>query len=229
MIDENKMPLRAAIIPTLCTFIIDFGFYSPTMKYCAGFHHYCMATAFDRWVPVIAWFAPIYLSFFIFWFVSFLLAAKAGKDQFYRLFEAYLLAEIVLLLCFIFLPTTNAGMRPEINSDAIQWKMLSFVYGSDQPTNLFPSGHVLISWFAFVGVRGRKEIAKGYRIFACVWAILIIIATQVLKQHVIADAIASLFIVEFFWWLCGNKWHGFGVKINHFFTAVNRLLHIEAR
>ena len=49
------------------------------------------------------------------------------------------------------------------------------------------------------GVAGSKKIPRWYQIFSLVFAILIIISTQVLKQHYLVDAVAAIVLVEVFW------------------------------
>ena len=49
------------------------------------------------------------------------------------------------------------------------------------------------------GVAGSEKVPKWYQKFSLVFAVLIIISTQVLKQHYIVDAIAALVLVEVFW------------------------------
>ena len=66
----------------------------------------------------------------------------------------------------------------------------------DQPTNLFPSIHCLVSWFCYTGIRGRKEVPAWYRAFSCIFALLVVLSTQFTKQHYIADAIAGVLLAE---------------------------------
>ena len=49
------------------------------------------------------------------------------------------------------------------------------------------------------GVRNSDRIPKWYQIFSLIFAVLIIISTQVLKQHYLVDAIAGVALVELAW------------------------------
>ena len=51
----------------------------------------------------------------------------------------------------------------------------------------------------WIGVVGSSAIPKWYQKFSMVFAVLVIISTQVLKQHYIVDAVLALVLVEFFW------------------------------
>ena len=66
----------------------------------------------------------------------------------------------------------------------------------DSATNLFPSIHCLVSWFCFIGIRGQKSIPRAYRIFSCVFAVLVFVSTQVTKQHYIIDVIGGIAVAE---------------------------------
>ena len=93
--------------------------------------------------------------------------------------------------------------------------------GGDLPGNLFPSIHCYVSWLSFRGVKEVKSLPRWFSPASCVMAILIIISTQVLKQHYIVDAIAAVLLVEIFWrfYRTGNRHMGvyrFFEKINSF-------------
>lgn len=106
----------------------------------------------------------------------------------------------ICFICFILIPTTN--IRPEIPGNTLSEKILALVYsldGGNSPSNLFPSIHCYVSWMCWKGVEGSEKVPKWYQRFSLVFAILIIISTQVLKQHYIVDAAAALLLVEFFW------------------------------
>ena len=56
-----------------------------------------------------------------------------------------------------------------------------------------------MSWLCCRGLKGAKEIPEWYQRFSLLFAILIIISTQVLKQHYLVDAVAGVALVEIFW------------------------------
>ena len=156
--------------------------------------------AFDREVPLLPVFVWFYILAFPFWAVGYLLAARRGKDMFYRFVATDLTIHFICFICFILIPTTN--IRPEIAGNTLSEKILALVYsldGGSSPSNLFPSIHCYVSWMCWKGVEGSEKVPKWYQRFSLVFAILIIISTQVLKQHYIVDAAAALLLVEFFW------------------------------
>ena len=183
-----------AVLPTLLSIASNFIFYSVPMALCGSLPHIDMTTAFDRAVPVVPAFTPIYLSFFIVWLVNFLLVGYQGKEAFYRFLTADFMGRLVCTAFFIFLPTMN--VRPVVeNSDVFCRLLNNVVYGNDAATNLFPSVHCYVSWLCFLGVGAKASpLPKWYKAAVCVYVCLILIATQVLKQHVIADLVAAVLL-----------------------------------
>lgn len=100
-------------------------------------------------------------------------------------------------MIYISFPTTN--IRSEITTSGIFSDMLRFLYNIDAANNLFPSIHVLVSWYCFIGIRNNDSIPAWYRYFSLFMAIMISISTLTTKQHVIADVIAGVFLAELTW------------------------------
>jgi membrane-associated phospholipid phosphatase len=70
-----------------------------------------------------------------------------------------------------------------------------------------------------VGVRRDPSMKKFDKFILTLLAIMIIIATQTLKQHYIIDVIAGLIITEgFFWIILKSKLH---IKVGKIFTKLN--------
>lgn len=190
---------RYAIIPLLCAVVLNCGIYSSTQFLCANRYHYDFTLAFDRAVPVIPQFVIIYLVCYAFWALNYILISRVGKEHFFKFITADYISRLVCAVFFILLPTTN--VRPEIVSDSLSTMLLNFVYTVDMPYNLFPSIHCLVSWFCCIGLRGVKSVPKAYRVFSCIFAILICISTQVTKQHYIVDLIGGIFLAELLYFL----------------------------
>ena len=152
--------------------------------------------------------------------MNYILAAQRGKDGFYRFVATDLTVHITCFIIFLVLPTTN--VRPEIAGTTWSQQMLKFVYlmdGGNSPSNLFPSIHCYVSWLSWRGVSKSENIPKWYQHFSLTFAILIIISTQVLKQHYLVDAIAGVALVELAWrfYSKGNRHEIF----RHFFEKIS--------
>ena len=76
---------------------------------------------------------------------------------------------------FVLFPTTNT--RPEIVADGFWNQAMIWLYSIDAADNLFPSIHCLVSWFCFLGIRGRQEIPKWYQYLSCVIAVCVFLST----------------------------------------------------
>ena len=188
---KRYIPLWS-IAPLVTIMAVNCLIYWGSSALTAGRYHYDFTMAFDREVPLLPVFVWFYILAFPFWAVGYLLATRRGKDMFYRF--------VATDLTIHFIPTTN--IRPEIAGNTISEKLLALVYSLDggrSPSNLFPSIHCYVSWMCWKGVEGSEKVPKWYQRFSLVFAILIIISTQVLKQHYIVDAAAALLLVEFFW------------------------------
>lgn len=188
------------ILPLLYILAVNCLVYWGSGVLTADRYHFDFTFAFDRSVPLIPEFVWIYILAFPFWAVNYILAARRGKKSFYRFVATDLLVHITCFIVFMAVPTTN--IRPVIAGDTLSERALSLVYtmdGGNMPSNLLPSIHCYVSWLCWRGLKGAREIPAWYQRFSLVFAVLIIISTQVLKQHYIVDAIAAVILVEAAW------------------------------
>ncbi|MEE0421448.1 MAG: phosphatase PAP2 family protein [Lachnospiraceae bacterium] len=188
-----------SIIPLITMFAFNSIIYWTTMYLCGNLYHYDFTLEFDRAVPFVPQWVYIYLVCYLFWIVNYIMSARFGKERFYRFAAADLSSRVVCLIFFVLLPTTN--IRPEVVGSGAAQDLVRWLYTADQPVNLFPSIHCLVSWFCFIAIRGRREIPRWYRIFSCIFALAVIASTQFTKQHYIVDAIGGVFLAEIAWWL----------------------------
>jgi membrane-associated phospholipid phosphatase len=90
--------------------------------------------------------------------------------------------------------------------------LMRFLYWVDSPDNLFPSIHCLTSWMCYIGIRGRRNIPLGYRIFSCLMAIAVFISTLTTKQHVLVDVVGGVLLAEGCYMITGRTrlsvWYG---------------------
>lgn len=222
---EKYIP-RWSILPLLTIVAVNSLVYWGGGMLAADWYHYDFTFAFDRAVPLIPAFVWIYILAFPFWAAGYILVARRGKDVFYRFVATDLTIHLICFLVFLLIPTTN--VRPELMGNTISEKMLQFIYtmdGGSAPSNLFPSIHCYVSWLCYRGVKGAKEIPGWYQGFSLIFAILIIVSTQVLKQHYIVDAIAGVALVELAW--CFFKKGGHHRRLMGFFEKWNEKMWIR--
>ena len=145
-----------AILPLLSCFGLNMLIYSGTMVMCADWYHYDLTTSLDQAIPLVPGWMYIYFGCFLFWTVNYIMVARINRndpDTFYRFVAADMISRLVCGIIFMVFPTTN--VRPEVTGTGFSVFLLQFLYGLDQPTNLFPSIHCLVSWFCYTGIRGR--------------------------------------------------------------------------
>ncbi|MDO4308469.1 MAG: phosphatase PAP2 family protein [Eubacteriales bacterium] len=189
-----------AVVPLLFILAVNCLVYWGSGILTADIHHYDFTMNFDRAVPLIPEFIWIYILAYVFWAANYILSAQRGKDIFYRFVATDLTVHLVCFILFLVLPTTN--VRPEITGNSLSEQMLRLIYmmdGGSSPSNLFPSIHCYVSWLCWRGLKGADEIPKWYQNASLVFAVLIIVSTQVLKQHYIVDAIGGVVLVEAAW------------------------------
>lgn len=209
------------ILPLLSIVAINCFIYWGSSILTASRYHFDFTFGFDRAVPLIPEFVWIYILAFPFWVINYILAAKRGKKIFYRFVATDIMVHISCFLIFMLIPTTN--IRPEITGNTIAEQVLLFVYkidGGGAPSNLLPSIHCYVSWLCYRGLKNAKEIPVWYQRFSFIFALLVMISTQVLKQHYIIDAIAGILLVEVAWRFFKKESHY--KKIMDFFEYWNR-------
>jgi membrane-associated phospholipid phosphatase len=215
-----------AILPLAACFALNILVYSGTMILCADWKHYDLTTTFDTLVPFQTEWVYIYLVCYLFWVINYVMVARIhrnDKTAFYRFVAADMISRLVCAVFFIALPTTNT--RPVISAAGMADRIMALVYSIDQPTNLFPSIHCLVSWLCFVGIRNNKKVPLWYRIFSCIFALLVVASTQFTKQHYIVDAAAGIILAEVSYLLCQKT--RIYVPVEYLSERLNRKLNID--
>lgn len=191
---EPWIPLYSILPLAVCSILNSLVYYGTMFfsRYGTIFHNF--TTSFDEFIPVLPISIFIYGSCYVFWALNYILIAHIGKRALFELCSADIIAKIVCLAFFIFLPTTN--IRPELLNESLSSDLLRFVYTMDKPVNLLPSIHCLTSWFCFIGMRGKSVIPRWYRIFSLIFAVSICLSTLLTKQHVIIDVVIGVGLAE---------------------------------
>lgn len=191
---RNPLIPTYAVFPLISCLLVNSLVYFGISRLADSWKHYDLTLPFDRAVPLVPEFVSIYVGCYLFWAANYILIARQGKENCIRFATADMLSRVICCVFFLLLPTTN--IRPMLTGNDIWTKLLQYVYATDAPTNLFPSIHCLVSWFCYIGIRGKKTVPVGYRIFSCVFAVLVFVSTQVTKQHYIVDVFGAVIIAE---------------------------------
>ena len=160
-----------------------------------GWYHHNIETGVDRSIPFVPEFLVIYFGCYVFWAVNYILIARQDRRSVYQFFTGDFISRCVCLVSFLAFPTTNT--RPLITGSGLWNQAALWLYSIDAADNLFPSIHCLVSWFCYLGIRGRKEIPRWYQSVSMVIAILVFASTLLTKQHVIVDVAGGVLLAEF--------------------------------
>ncbi len=78
--------------------------------------------------------------------------------------------------------------------------------GSETAYNLLPSFHCINSTLCYLGVTGRRELPKWFRVYSLVTTLLIFVSTVYVKQHYVLDIVAGVALAAVAYSLC-KKYH----------------------
>ena len=190
------------VFPVIFSFVFNCLVYSGSRMIAGGWYHHNIETGVDRSIPFVPEFLVIYFGCYVFWAVNYILIARQDRRSVYQFFTGDFISRCVCLVSFLAFPTTNT--RPLITGSGLWNQAALWLYSIDAADNLFPSIHCLVSWFCYLGIRGRKEIPRWYQSVSMVIAILVFASTLLTKQHVIVDVAGGILLAEF-WVFIGRK------------------------
>nr|WP_300837969.1 phosphatase PAP2 family protein [uncultured Acetatifactor sp.] len=156
--------------------------------------HHNIEGELDKLIPLVPWTVAIYLGCYLFWIVNYILIARQGKREVCQFFAADFLSRAVCLAFYLLYPTTN--IRPVVEPEGLWNQVVIGLYATDAADNLFPSIHCLVSWFCYIGLRGKNSVPKWYRVLSCLLALAVCISTLTTRQHVIADVAGGIALAE---------------------------------
>ena len=153
-----------------------------------------MATALDAAIPVRAEWVVIYFLTFVFWLASAVLLLSESAAYARRMEQGYLIAMLISGIAFLTWPTTMA--RPVPPDTGLFNILLGLLYQMDDPVNLCPSLHVLITYFCLRAAMGSRTIPKWYLPFSAVFLVLVCLSVLFVKQHVLVDIPSAILVGE---------------------------------
>lgn len=181
-------------IPLIIAVAWNMTVYFGSRVFTSEWTHHDIEGELDGMIPFVPWTAAIYLGCYLFWIVNYILIARQEKRHVCQFFAADFLSRAVCLAFYLFYPTTNT--RPAVAPEGFWNQVMIGLYATDAADNLFPSIHCLVSWFCYIGLRGKEGIPKWYRGLSCLMALLVCLSTLTTKQHVIPDVIGGILLAE---------------------------------
>lgn len=179
----NKHLLWTLAIPLLHIFYIRLN--QP------GEQVHSLVSVIDKTIP----FLPVFVIPYTFWypFIAIALIGMLHKDAwtYFRTLLSLCLGLVVCYVTYHFFQTTVP--RPVVTGTGIIPSLLRWVYTNDQPFNCFPSIHVLSSYLI---IKGAGAFGTKTRITLRLIASTIIVSTLFVKQHVLLDVGAAIFLGE---------------------------------
>ncbi len=153
-----------------------------------------LVTDLDRMTPFISWFAVPYVLWIPFLYICLIYFCFRDRILYYRTIAAYVIGILICYVFYFFFQTTVP--RPLVlEQDAFTW-LVKYVYGSDMPNNAFPSIHCFSSFLMLSAVLRSSVRTRLNSWLIGSGAILIIVSTLFIKQHVVLDALAAIAVAE---------------------------------
>lgn len=158
-----------------------------------------LMTDLDKQIPFIPVFIIPYLLWYPFIIVMLIAFFVSNKQVYYLTLLTQCLWLISCYLVYALFQTTVP--RPSIPEYGILYKLVAFVYNTDQPFNCFPSIHVLTSYLVIKGASLCRKLPKLCRaaVYTCSWSI--ICSTLFVKQHVLLDIAGAIVLIEILWYV----------------------------
>ena len=168
--------------------------------------------AWDAWIPFWTPAVTIYVLSYFQWVLIIGVVMRQRKELCERIFNSVTIALWISFLIFILFPTYM--IRPEITGNGICDWILRFVYWIDPPTRVFPSFHVIASWFCtralflccdsqekygFASGGPLGNFGRCTRPWAwvnLVFSIAVFASILLVKQHVMLDIPSALIVTE---------------------------------
>lgn len=142
----------------------------------------------DSSIPLVPVFAVPYLfATFMFLAAPLLLYFISGWEKTKPYLIVQTIATTISYIIYLIYPTST--VRPAVTGTDLFSQMVAFVYASDKPAGLFPSGHVFMS--VVIAYFFWKYYPKT-RVWVAIILPLIVLSTVFMKQHHVLDIVGGI-------------------------------------
>ena len=148
----------------------------------------------DAAIPCIPEWVCVYCLAFLSWVFTGFIILIQGKEPAVRLARAYVIGMVLSAIAFLAWPLTLE--RPEIVGNGLWRELLRTMYRLDEPNNLCPSLHVLVSYFCWRGLWGCPRIPKWFKGFNLCFLTLVCLSVVFVKQHLVIDIWGGIAVGE---------------------------------
>ncbi len=148
----------------------------------------------DYRIPFVPSFVVPYFSWFV--FVPFWAACLYywDRESYDRTTTGLMIGMTVFLIVSTVWPNGQDLRVNGLKDTGLFTHLILGIWGTDTPTNVFPSMHVfntLTIWIGVMRTKSRRLKQKKVRIGITVWGALICLSTVLIKQHSILDGIGA--------------------------------------
>lgn len=178
-----------------------------------GFEPFLPKIPLDDLIPIVSIFIIPYIWSYAYWAMGPMAVSLCEKRHFEDFMAAALVSCLAGTLFLAFFPTymdrVAEGLYEVTENPTIFDKLRQFWYsldGSEMAYNLLPSFHCINSTLCYLGVAGRKEIPKWFRVYSLIITLLIYASTVYVKQHYVLDIVTGAALAVIAYFLC-KKFH----------------------
>ena len=169
----------------------------------------------DSRIPFISEFIYPYISWYLMLFIVPYIFYKNHLKSFNNYYVTTFICITVVVFIYFFYPTTMN--RADLVGSSISEYLVNVIYKMDTPIlNCFPSMHCMISFIFIYVALAENNLNLKYKLLIVIWAVLVILSTVFIKQHVLVDMI-SAFVISLIVFLIVKK-----VKYLKDFDVINR-------
>jgi len=157
---------------------------------------YDVSFAFEQGIPFVYHLVPSYI--FVYFLVIALYLAIDSDELLMEAAKTFVTVSIIHFLFFYFLPVKMVDRPVLVPTGGIWNDIAAFWFWVDEPTTLFPSAHVSMSFLSAYYI-GR--VHRRFGIFCIIAAAYVGASVVLIKQHYVADVIAGFFLAT-----AGYQW-----------------------
>lgn len=181
-IDLIKKPFIIVVI----MLTLQFSSYLIIKLFQSNYH--LLATNFDSKIPFNEYFSIIYVSWYAMLLFIPLFIYTKNKTKFVKYIITYSTIILISLIIFVIYPTEV--LRPELTGNNILVKFTELLYLIDTPAiNCLPSVHCAMSMLFILSTIKLENTKIIIKILIFIEAILIMLSTLFIKQHILLDLV----------------------------------------
>ncbi len=179
----------------LGTWLIYFALYFLTENLIPAQRCHVMHCFLDDLVPFNEYFLIFYTGWYVLVFGSLAYYLIYDVKRFRELDLYIFVTQMVAMFFYIVLPSRQ-DLRPETfpRENFFTWVM-GLIYTFDTDTGVCPSLHVAYSWAIFNVMVKDEHLAKWFKVFLGLFAVMVSLSTSFVKQHSFLDIFAAIPVV----------------------------------